>query len=127
MRELLQKVQQLKSENAELRTKFTEIARTSNMRSAMIERYQTEIVPNYRSMWERADKENAELLQKVKRLELMLKLGAAEAAKGCCPYDVAGADAVKDFCNEMCEVDDEKPARCWIEYWGKLAEAKGGA
>ena len=62
-----------------------------------------------------------ELLQKAQRLELMLKLGAAEAAKCCCPYDSAGKDVVSEFCNGMCEVDGDKPARCWIEYWGKLA------
>lgn len=59
-------------------------------------------------------------LDRIAELEKMLKFAAREAAKGCCPYDVAGADAVKEFCNDNCEVDDDKPPRCWIEYWGKL-------
>ena len=65
----------------------------------------------------KAEMTTAELLQKVQRLESMLSLAAKEAAKGCCPYDVAGAAAVRDFCDETCGDNEQKSRECWIEYW----------
>lgn len=59
-------------------------------------------------------------LDEIARLERMLALAATEAAKCSCPFDAAGAAAVRDFCDETCGDNEQKVRECWIEYWRML-------
>ena len=51
---------------------------------------------------------------------MQLALAAEEAASGCCPYD-RNKDAVGSFCDESCEIDEEKSEWCWQKYWQQQA------
>lgn len=54
-----------------------------------------------------------------------LNLAAKEAAKCGCPYD-ADKPAALEFCMDNCDGDDERPEKCWREYWRRQAGGSGG-